>query len=349
MAQKTILEYIWLDSVGGLRSKTRVLYNTCDYIYIPDWNYDGSSTDQADLNNSEIILKPCKHYKNPLTPPIPNAISYLVLCDTWNIHDCPLESNTRFKANQKFNINLDIDQPWFGLEQEYYMVCKDWPDIIESSNMFYCGCPCFSSLSSIDNSTMKIQRQIVEEHMIACINADLKISGTNAEVAPNQWEFQIGPCLGINAADELYIARFLLQRIAEKYGVLICYEPKMNPYLSGSGGHTNFSTSQTRGEGGINHIYNYMEKLELKHRDHMMVYGKDNELRLTGQHETAHFSKFSYGIGTRNTSIRIPTETVRNNCGYFEDRRPGANFDPYLVTSTLYETCRETKVSQMQP
>ena len=345
MAQKTILEYIWLDSVGGLRSKTRVLYNTSDSIYIPDWNYDGSSTGQADIHNSEIILKPCKHYKNPLTPLIPYTNSYLVLCDTWNIHDCPIESNTRFRANQIFNINLDIDQPWFGLEQEYYMVCKDWPDIFESSNMFYCGCSCFSSFSSIDNSIMKIQRQIVEEHMIVCINADLRISGTNAEVAPNQWEFQIGPCLGIDAADELYVARFLLQRIAEKYGVSICYEPKMNPYLSGSGGHTNFSTSQTREEGGINHIYDYMEKLELKHSEHMMVYGKDNEARLTGQHETAHFSKFSYGIGTRNTSIRIPTETVRNNCGYFEDRRPGANFDPYLVTSTLYETCRETKVS----
>jgi len=340
MAQKTILEYIWLDSVGGLRSKTRVLYNTSDSIYIPDWNYDGSSTGQSDINgNSEIVLKPCKNYKNPLTPSIPYTNSFLVLCDTWNIDRHPIASNTRFPALQKFNLNGEIDQPWFGLEQEYYMVCKDWPDIIESSNLFYCGCSCLQLGKNTDISPMKIQRQIVEEHMIACLNANLNISGTNAEVAPNQWEFQIGPCLGIDAADELYVARFLLQRIAEKYGVSICYEPKMNPYLSGSGGHTNFSTIQSRSEGGIQFIYDCMEKLKLKHGEHMLVYGKDNDQRLTGQHETAHFSKFSYGIGTRNTSIRIPTETAQNNCGYFEDRRPGANFDPYLVTSILYETC----------
>lgn len=338
MAQKTILEYIWLDVNGELRSKTRIVYNTCDYTYIPDWNYDGTSTGQASINgNSEIILKPCKHYKNPLTLSIPSTNSFLVLCDTWNIDGTPIASNTRFPANQKFNVNLDVDQPWFGLEQEYYMVNPDWPDIVESSNLFYCGCGSFKS--NLGQSTMKTQRKIVEEHMIACIDANLNISGTNQEVAPYQWEFQIGPCLGIDAADELYVARFLLQRIAEKYSVSICYSPKMNPYLSGSGGHTNFSTSQSRADGGIEYIFNCMEKLNNKHVEHMAVYGKDNEQRLTGQHETAHFSKFSYGLGTRNTSVRIPSETLLKSCGYFEDRRPGANFDPYLVTSILYETC----------
>ena len=340
MSQKTILEYIWLDGDYGLRSKTRVLYNNSDSIYIPDWNYDGSSTGQASINeNSEIILKPCKHYKNPLTPQIPNTNSFIVLCETLNTNGLPIETNTRNAATNIFNINLDIFLPWFGLEQEYYMVNKDWPPIIETSNLFYCGCPCFSSATNFTSANLKIQRQIVEEHMIACINADLKISGTNAEVSPHQWEFQIGPCLGIDAADELYVARFLLQRIAEKYDVSICYSPKMNPYLSGSGGHTNFSTLQSRSYNGIEYIFKYMEKLEKTHNTHMQVYGKDNENRLTGHHETAHFSKFSYGIGTRNTSVRIPTETLNTSCGYFEDRRPGANFDPYLVTSILYQTC----------
>jgi len=342
MAQKTILEYIWLDNNGELRSKTRVLYNNSDSIYIPDWNYDGTSTGQANINdNSEVIIKPCKYYKNPLTPIIANTNSFLVMCDTWNIDGTHLPSNTRFPATRTFNVNLDIDQPWFGLEQEYYMVNSEWPVNIKKSNNYYCGCVSFHKNDNIilEQSSQKIQKQIVEEHMIACINADLKISGTNAEVSPYQWEFQIGPCLGIDAADELYVARFLLQRIAEKYDVAICYSPKMNPYLSGSGGHTNFSTSQSRADGGIEYIFSYMEKLEKNHTKHMTVYGKNNETRLTGQHETAHFSKFSYGIGTRNTSVRIPSESMYKNCGYFEDRRPGANFDPYLVTSILYDTC----------
>ena len=340
MSKTTILEYIWLDSNGELRSKTRVLYNYSETIYIPDWNYDGTSTNQASIDgNSEIILKPCKHYKNPLTPEIANTNSFLVLCDAWSVDGPPIQSNTRYPALQTFNVNLDIYQPWFGLEQEYYMVNPDWPDTVETSNNFYCGCVSFNNNDNIGCKTTKIQRQIAEEHMIACINADLKISGINQEVAQYQWEFQIGPCLGVDAADELYIARFLLQRIAEKYGVSICYSPKMNPYLSGSGGHTNFSTSQSRGDGGLEYIFRCMEKLEKTHAEHMAVYGKDNDKRLTGHHETAHFSKFSYGLGTRNTSIRIPSESMHRNCGYFEDRRPGANFDPYLVTAILYKTC----------
>lgn len=332
MSVKTILEYIWIDSNGKLRSKTRVLYNTAtnEYIYIPDWNFDGSSTGQAniDLGNTEVILKPCKYYKNPLIPTIPNVNSFLVLCDTWTIDGHPLTTNTRYSATQKFNVNLDVDLPWFGLEQEYFMVCSEWP-ILEKTPLFYCSVA----------SASKIQRQIVEEHLIACISANITISGINQEVAPYQWEFQIGPSLGIDAGDELYVARFLLERIAEKYGVSISYEPKLYPLLSGSGCHTNFSTIHTRSENGGDTILNCMDKLEKMHTDHMMIYGENNEARLTGHNETAHFSKFSYGVGTRNTSIRIPNDTMQKNCGYFEDRRPAANIDPYLVTSIIYKTC----------
>ena len=336
----TILEYIWIGGNGELRSKTKILYSHVSSISdIPPWNYDGSSTGQADihLGNTEVIIKPCKYYKNPLyfSTTQPTPLAYLVLCDTWLIDGTPHPTNTRYKAADlafgQNNQNCQETLPWFGLEQEYYMASKHDIANIATRNLskiFYCG-----------TSNGKIQRAIVEEHMFACIAAGLTISGTNAEVAPKQWEFQIGPCLGINSGDELYVARFLLERIAEKYEVVISYAPKPYPELSGSGCHTNFSTKATRESGGLDEIYKYISNLELRHLDHMLVYGLNNNKRLTGLHETAPYGQFSYGVGTRNTSIRIPNDTSKMGCGYFEDRRPAANMDPYLVTMTIYTTC----------
>lgn len=324
----TILEYIWIGGNGELRSKTKIFYDPITSISdIPNWNYDGSSTGQANihLGNTEVIIKPCQYYKNPLYPS-PSPSAYLVLCDTWNIDGTPHHTNTRYTAVDIFN-NSPETLPWFGLEQEYYMIPKNDIQLHYLEGFFYCG-----------TSNGKIQRTIVEEHMLACIAAGLKISGTNAEVAPKQWEFQIGPCIGINSGDELYVARFLLERIAEKYEVTISYDPKPYPQLSGSGCHTNFSTKAMREEGGIDEIYKCIFKLELCHLDHMMIYGLNNSKRLTGHHETAPYGQFSYGLGTRNTSIRIPNDAVKMGCGYFEDRRPAANMDPYLVTSAIYKT-----------
>jgi glutamine synthetase len=333
---KCILEYIWIGGNGELRSKTRILNikHITNLKQIPEWNYDGSSTEQAsNTGNTEIIIKPCFICNNPLKK-LTDYNTYLILCDTYDIYNNPIITNTRYNANNIFNsLNsnkmVPDEYPWFGLEQEYFFVTSDFSNKeLEQQGRFYCG-------TFLDN----IQRKIVEEHLDACLYADLCISGINAEVAPNQWEFQIGPSTGIDAADQLYMARFLLERIAEKYNISISYNPKPFHELNGSGCHTNFSTNQTRNPQGITTIYEYVNKLGFKHSEHMNVYGVDNQKRLTGIHETAPYDTFSFGIGTRNTSIRIPTQTLKDNCGYFEDRRPASNMDPYLVTSSIYKTC----------
>lgn len=54
----------------------------------------------------------------------------------------------------------------------------------------------------------------------------VNISGTNAEVMPAQWEFQVGPCEGIQMGDDLWLARFLLHRTAEDFGVVVSMDPK---------------------------------------------------------------------------------------------------------------------------
>ena len=69
-------------------------------------------------------------------------------------------------------------------------------------------------------------RDIVEAHYRACLYAGVNISGTNAEVMPAQWEFQVGPCEGITMGDDLWVARFLLHRVAEEFGVIVTMDPK---------------------------------------------------------------------------------------------------------------------------
>lgn len=349
---KFIIDYVWVGGNGELRSKTRVIWaeqNLEDiyqpilncygtnfierptFLKVPRWNYDGSSTNQAKSDgDTEVILDPIAVFDNPFY----NKNAFIVFCETLDKDMNPIPSNSYRKAYEIFNkYGYDSFKPWFGLEQEYFIRINE----NNSSNnlgLFYCG----------TGFRDAIERKIVNEHLEACIRIGLEISGTNAEVSPGQWEFQIGPVEGINAGIQLYIARFLLERIAEKYNAIIDYSPKPNPDINGSGCHINFSTTDTRkhlyGKHiGLNYIMEYIEKLKLKHQEHIEVYGKNNEKRLTGLHETSSISNFSYGVGTRNTSIRIPNQVFNEKCGYLEDRRPAANIDPFLATSKIFETC----------
>jgi glutamine synthetase len=333
---RTVLEYIWIGGKGEIRSKTKVIHRFLPFgiSYIPEWNYDGSSTWQADSNSdTEIILKPCLIVKDPIRK-MDNVICYIVLCDTYDSNNNPTPTNRRYLANKIFQQGEKCE-PWFGLEQEYFMELHP-KNSLETvlPGFHYCG-----------NSSNSLERKIAEEHMLVCIEAELQISGINSEVSNCQWEFQIGPCEGIQAGDHLIIARYLLERIAEKYDVRINYHPKPDKNINGSGCHINFSTYSIRSrriaseDVGIKEIHRCIKYLSEKHEELIKVYGNNNGLRLTGFHETSSYDKFSWGIGTRNTSVRIPNQVIRDNCGYFEYRRPAANIDPYLATSNLFKIC----------
>jgi glutamine synthetase len=184
-------------------------------------------------------------------------------------------------------------------------------------------------------------REIAETHLRMCVKAGLTMSGINSEVMAGQWEFQVGPCRGIDAGDQLTMARYIMARVSEKFGVVISYQPKPVGGVNGSGGHVNFSTRKMREDKNAltKHIIPAIERLKLRHAEHIYNYGRHNEKRLTGRYETASMATFTWGIANRQASVRIGNETATNKRGYFEDRRPAANLDPYLVTGMIFDTC----------
>lgn len=325
-------EYIWIDANNGVRSKTKTLTKAPKAVHdLPEWNFDGSSTGQAPGDNSDVYLRPVAVYPDPFR----GGENILVLCECWDSDGTPNKFNNRHECAKLMEAHKK-HIPWFGLEQEYTLFDEydkpyGWPrgGFPGPQGPYYCGV-----------GTGKVFcRDIVEAHYKACLYAGVTISGINAEVLPAQWEFQVGPCTGIDMGDQLWLARFLLERVAEEFGAKISFHPKpIAGDWNGAGLHTNFSTEEMRKEGGMKHIEEAIKKLEGRHEEHIAVYGADNAMRLTGLHETGSIESFSYGVADRGASIRIPRSVAREGFGYFEDRRPASNADPYQITGIMMET-----------
>ena len=329
---KILLEYIWIDGSENIRSKNKIVYQSNDINSIDDvllWNFDGSSTDQATGKKSDIILKPVRLYKNPFINI--NIMSYLVLCECYNKDMTPHITNNRANC-------LNPEGCLFGIEQEYTLFDRyDNPyQWLTNDNPGKGGQgPYYCSVGG----DRAFGRHISQEHLEYCIESGVNICGTNAEVMASQWEYQIGICDALQVSDDLWMSRYILHRITEKYNCYATFYPKPKEGdWNGTGGHTNFSTKEMRDPNGIEHILVACEKLKLAHTKHMLIYGKNNDKRLSGQHETSNMEIFTYGISDRGCSIRIPINVFNDKCGYLEDRRPASNLDPYLVTNIIIET-----------
>jgi len=329
--------YIWIDGTGeGLRSKTKTLEKVPkDVSELPIWNYDGSSCYQAEGSNSDTYLHPVKIYPDPFR----GGHNIMVMCETYKYNKEPTETNNRKACNEVMK-KAASQHPWFGIEQEYTLLGQDghpfgWPKngFPGPQGPYYCAVGAGNVYG----------RDIVEAHYKACLYAGIRISGTNAEVMPSQWEFQVGPTEGIDMGDDLWVSRYILQRVGEDFGVRVSFDPKpMVGDWNGAGAHTNFSSEAMRVPGGMKAIEAAIERLSKQHVRHIKAYdpneGKDNERRLTGAHETSSIHDFSAGVANRGCSIRIPREVAEQGYGYLEDRRPSSNCDPYSVTRVVVQT-----------
>ena len=325
----TRIEYIWVDGYTpepNLRSKIKVVK---EVIYklddIPEWNFDGSSTLQAEGNNSDCILKPVRVYWSGV-----DTSKIYVLCEVMNPDGTPHETNQRAKLGDE-----DVDM-WIGFEQEFFIrEGKNKPILghsegsIEGQGKYYCGV-----------GSNVVGRDIVEEHMDFCLTMGIDITGVNAEVALGQWEYQVFSKGKLKAGDDLWMSRYFMEKLSEKYGYYIEYHPKPLVYgeWNGSGLHTNFSTDKMRNKGGVKYFTALFNSLESRRRQHIEVYGSDNELRLTGRHETQSIDKFSWGVSDRGASIRVPVSTAKEWKGHIEDRRPASNANPYEIVKVISET-----------
>lgn len=330
------VEYIWIGGNKELRSKSKTVYlnKKIELKDLSIWNFDGSSTKQAEESDTEILIKPQALFKDPF-----RLGGFLVLCDTYKTNGEPHKTNKRYNAVKIFE-KYKEQVPMYGLEQEFFLMKPGTkiPLSFPSTNgqlqpqlgpqgPYYCSV----------GSSKCYHREIIEEFYNKALYTGLKISGINAEVAPSQWEFQVGPCIGIEEGDHLWLSRYILERICEKYNCDVCYDPKpLKGDWNGSGCHTNFSTLKMREKNGLKHIINAVNKLSENHKEMISIYGdEDNKERLTGRHETGNWEKFTYGYGTRNTTVRIGNDVKLSNKGYFEIRAVSSNIDPYYVTSEI--------------
>jgi glutamine synthetase len=337
--------YIWIDGSSptqALRSKMKIIPHSKKQLEvsdIPQWNFDGSSTYQAVGHDSDLILQPVCIVNDPIL----GSGHYLALCEVLNPDGIPHITNKRARLVELMKQVGPAQDPWIGYEQEYTLFKGQqplgWPErgYPAPQGPFYCGV----------GADEVFGRRLVEEHAAACLDAGIMLYGINAEVMPGQWEFQIG-YRGIDAesadpvtvSDHLWIARWLLYRIGEEYDITAKLHPKpVKGDWNGAGKHTNFSTKAMRDpQSGMDAINAAIQALESRHKDHIAVYGHDLESRLTGKHETAHISQFMAGVGHRGASVRIPRPVATRGYGYLEDRRPGANANPYEVAAMLVET-----------
>ncbi len=331
---KVKLEYVWLDGYTpepNLRSKVKIVsHDDISEAFLtgkfPEWNFDGSSTNQAETGDSDCILKPVRHYTTD------RLSTVYVLCEVMNSDGTPHQSNTRAKITE------DDNGMWFGFEQEYFIrEGKNMPVLGHSgrhSNQqgeFYCGV-----------GANVVGREFVEKHTNMCLNYGINITGTNAEVALGQWEYQVFSKGKMKGGDDLWMTRYFLHKISEEYGYEIELHPKpiQHGEWNGSGLHTNFSTEYMREVGGEEYFQSLFSSFEARHYEHIKNYGSSNELRLTGKFETQSIDKFSWGVSDRGASIRVPKVVGETWKGYLEDRRPGSNADPYRILNVISESLK---------
>jgi glutamine synthetase len=332
------LEYIWLDGykpTQSLRSKTKIEKDFSGKLEdCPLWSFDGSSTEQAPGGSSDCVLKPVF-----ICPDPQRKNAYLVMCEVLDSKGKPHESNGRAL------IQDDDNDFWFGFEQEYFL----WDPKTDKPLGFPAGGypapqgPYYCSVGA-NNA---YGREIVEEHLDVCLEAGLNVEGINGEVAAGQWEFQIFSKGAKDAGDQIWVARYLLERIGESYGVSINWHCKPLGTLdwNGSGMHANFSNTLLRTANSEAKFKAVCEAFRPAVAECVAVYGAYNELRLTGKHETASITDFSYGVSDRGASIRIPLYTVDHAwSGYLEDRRPNSAADPYKVAAVIIKTVKTAKV-----
>ncbi|XP_022816747.1 glutamine synthetase 2 cytoplasmic-like isoform X2 [Spodoptera litura] len=302
--EAVLASYVWIDGTGiNLRAKDR----TFDFVPkivkdLPIWYFDGGNTDQAKDENSDTYIFPQVIYHDPFR----RGSNILVLTDTYS-----------------FNYQPTDGRP------------LGWPPggFPAPPGPYYCAI----------GANKIVARELMEAFYRCCLYAGVQINGVYPGSTPSQWNFQVGPSPGIKSADDLWMARYILARLAEEYGTVANFEPQPITDWPGNGTFVYFSSKDMREDDGILVIERAIDKMARRHGAHINEYdannGGDNVRRLNGKNGMPHVRDFTAGVANRSCSVRIPRHVSEDKKGYFEDRRPAANADPYRIITILLKTC----------
>jgi len=326
-----VCEYVWVDANGETRCKSKTATKKPQE---PDdcliWMCNGASTGQATTEESDVYLVPRAVFDDPIRGPG----NCLIMCEAVTNTMEPAKGNYRASCTEVMD-KFATSDPWVGMEQEYTIMTADGSAPMATGEEGGCNCGVGSQ------NVPQGMRQLMDAHYGACLAAGVKIAGCNMESAPGQGEFQIGPCQGVDIGDQVMMARHLLKKISEGMGMGVSFAPKPSATQSGSGCHTNLSTNETRGDGGLAMIEKICRAYGRKYKEHNAAYGVGNESRCTGGNLTPEYEKFTFAIASRNASVRIPRNVGMTGRGHLEDRRPGANSNPYQVAGMVMKTAGE--------
>ena len=347
---KIVAEYIWLDINSNFRSKTKIFsldegewWQLQSY---PIWNYDGSSTGDIPENKqhaTECLLYPVAIYDDPFNINTDTRIHMLVFCkNSYIINDKETGVHPlMFNKLEEMNTILEKEGYQFGFEQEFFLINPKTgrpfgitEPLAITQGDYYCGVGCFN----VEN------RAFLADCQTKLLDAGIQLTGFNYEVAPSQAEFQVCD-YGLEACYQLLILRYILKRNGELHNIHVSYSNIIyrSNNINNSGCHINISNHKMRTgdeeKYGAEYILDKINELGDKtpgsKEEFNNIFGNGNVERLTGELETSKWNHFDWGFGTRNTSIRIPIIVKKNNAGYFEDRRPGANIDPFSYLNYL--------------
>jgi len=313
-------EYVWVDAKGETRCKSKTVTqkpgNADDCLI---WACNGAATGQATEEESDVYLVP----RTLFSDPIRGGDNTMVMCEAVLSTMEPAKGNFRAHCAEMFDKYATSDA-WVGMEQQYTMMTADGSAPMASGAEGSCNC-------GVGSENMPAQmRELMDQHYAACMTAGIKMSGNNAEDAPGQGEFAVGPCQGgTEAADHIMMARHLMKKLGEPMGIAISFAPKPSKDQSGSGCFVNMSFNETRGEGGLQMLEKICRSFGRKFKEIQASVGDaDNAERINTE-------KFSFAVAARNTSVRIPRNCGMTGRGHLECRMPAGNCDPYKTNMIL--------------
>ncbi|GAX81512.1 hypothetical protein CEUSTIGMA_g8940.t1 [Chlamydomonas eustigma] len=346
---KILVEYVWLGSSGSdLRSKSRVFDTRPSSVDdVPMIAVDGGSYDQHP-EGQEVFLKPRKLFRDPFRA----GDHLLVLCDSFKTNvnsslrnqnsSCTLEpsnSNSRAPCEETLN-QASAHLPIFAAEQEYCILASStvpsstpaWPYAhLPDPCKPYMSVPGLSEANKL--KTYASGRHLAERHLQACLHAGIKITETSQRTSPaaRLWSYKLGPLLGVDLADQLWMSRFILLRLSEEEGLSVSFDPTA---VGGAGARCNmkYSTSETRNPGGgLSCIQLHLELLESAHLLHLLAYSKGCV--------SSRSLGFEVGVGgSKEPTLVVPSKTLILKAGHYVDQRPPSNVDPYLAIMVLVST-----------